>query len=239
MTATWVSASCSLCNPTPPCLHNAASAVKAAVSRVRAISVARLCRAGANRSSQSRPGRITSAQISTSSPGLRCGSGLRPAGADQVAPVGLVLAAAGHPSLLPAVAGLGSQPVHDGQHPHPASLLTVRVVQRERRRQHPIEDRGPARLGHRPRRDDRSGWERGGQVRPGPLHRPGHRGRGIGGSRRQHLRVDAGHDSASPNRICKLSARYPAAGAAAGSRSRWRAWKASTPAITSSVTGFK
>ena len=45
-----------------------------------------------------------------------------------------------------------------------------------------------------------------------------------------------GHGSFSPNRVCRLSARYPGAGGAAGSRSRCRAWKASTPAITSSVT---
>ena len=51
---------------------------------VRAISVARLCRAGANRSSQSTPGRIASAQISTSSPGLRCGIGFaRPTPTDR------------------------------------------------------------------------------------------------------------------------------------------------------------
>ena len=84
MTATWVSARCSLCNPTRPCLHSVASAAKAAGSRVRAISVARLCRAGANRSSQSTPGRIASAQISTSSPGLRCGIGFaRPTPTDR------------------------------------------------------------------------------------------------------------------------------------------------------------
>jgi hypothetical protein len=39
---------------------------------------------------------------------------LVPGGADQVAPVGLVFGAAGHPSLLPAITGLGSQPVHHG-----------------------------------------------------------------------------------------------------------------------------
>ena len=51
--------------------------------------------------------------------------------------------------------------------------------------------------------------------------------------------VGGDHDPAPPKRICRLSARYPGAGGAAGSRSRCRAWYASTSAITSSVTGFK
>ncbi|PQP16521.1 hypothetical protein C5613_36150 [Rhodococcus opacus] len=58
-------------------VHDWASAAKASGSRVRAISAARLRRAGAKRSSHSWPGRITSAQISTSSPGLRCAAASR------------------------------------------------------------------------------------------------------------------------------------------------------------------
>ena len=46
-----------------------------------------------------------------------------------------------------------------------------------------------------------------------------------------------GHDAPSPNRIRRLSGRYPAATAgAAGPRSRCRTWNASTEAMTSSVT---
>ena len=74
MTAIRVRACCPVCSPTRPRVHNSASAANAAVSRVRAISAASPRRAGAKRSSQPRLGRITSAQISTSSPGLRCGS---------------------------------------------------------------------------------------------------------------------------------------------------------------------
>jgi len=74
MTAMRVSACCPLCSPTRPRVHDSASAANAAGSRVRAISVANPRRAGAKPSSQPRPGRITSAQISTSSPGPRCAS---------------------------------------------------------------------------------------------------------------------------------------------------------------------
>ena len=240
MTATWVSACCSLCNPTPPCLHSAASAAKAAGSRVRAISVARLCRAGANRSSQSRPGRITSAQISTSSPGLRCGSGFAPGRLPtDRRQSGLILGAAGPPPLLPAVTGLGSQPVHHGQHPQPPGLLTDRRCPTRTAPPAPVEDRGPARLGLRPRRGGRRGGNAESQLRPGPVRRPGHRGHGIGGSRRQQLRVDGGHDSprrtgsaGSPRGIPPPAAR-PGRGRVAGHG------KPARPAITSSVTGFR
>ena len=145
---------------------------------MRAISTARLCRAGANRSSQSRLGRITSAQISTSSPGLRCGSGFARSDADQPAPVRLILRAAGPPPLLPALAGPCPQPAQHRQHPQPPGLLTEPVVQRERRGQHPGEHLGAGRLGRWPRRRGRSGRERRRQLRPGRVRRSGHRGRG-------------------------------------------------------------
>ena len=240
MTATLVSACCWLCNPTRPCCTT-----RPARRRRRGIAGAGHLggevvprRREPQQPVQAGPDHVGADQHQQ--PGAQVRQRLRrgrcrPDGRQS----GWSSAPLATPSLLPAVAGLGPQPVHYGQHPQPPSLLTDRVVQRERRRQHPIEHRGPARLGRRPRRGDRSGRERGDQLRPGRVRRPGHRGRGIGGSRRQHLRVGGGHDPASPNRICRLSARYPAAGGAAGSRSRWRAWKASTPAITSSVTGFK
>ena len=248
MTATRVRACCPVCNPTPPRVHNSASAANAVVSRVRAISVASPRRAGAKRSSQSRLGRITSAQISTSRPGLRCGScapaRARPAttsrgSGDHIPPVGPVFRAAGLPPLLPAVAGVGLQPGQHGQHPQPARLLAGRVVQREGSGQDLGQHRGSAHLGRRPRRRDRARRERGQQRRPGRGHQPAFRRRDIGPRRPDHLLAAGGHDSFSPNRIRRLSARYPAAGGAAGSRSRCRAWKASTPAITSSVTGFR
>jgi len=46
-----------------------------------------------------------------------------------------------------------------------------------------------------------------------------------------------GHSAFSPNRTFRVSARYPAAGGESDRRSRCRAWNASTPSITSSVSG--
>ena len=139
-------------------------------------------------------------------PGAQVRQWLRRVGADQPAPVRPVFGAAGPPPLLPAVAGLDAQPVQHGQHPQPPGLLTEPVVQRERRGQHPGEHLGAGRLGRWPRRRGRSGRKRRRQLRPGRVRRSGHRGRGIGGSRRQHLRV-GGHDRSSPKRIARLSAR--------------------------------
>jgi hypothetical protein len=142
-------------------------------------------------------------------------------GADQQSPVRLVLGAAGAPPLLPVVAGLGSQPAQHRQHPQSPVALAVGVVQRERRRQHPIQHCGPSRPGGRPRRGDRPRRKRRHQLRAGGFHRARHRRRG---HRRRHARrVDGAHDPASPKRICRLSARYPGAAGVAGSWSRRRA----------------
>ena len=179
------------------------------------------------------------AQVRQLCPGGRSRS--RPARrrvSDQIPPVGLVLGAAGLPPLLPAITGVSMQPGQHRQHPQPAGLLADRVIQRERRGQDPGQHRGPARLRHRPRRRDRAGRERGQQLRPCRLQ-PRRRRRSPGGRCRDHLLAADGHEVLSPNRICRLSGRYPGAGSAAGPRSRRRAWKASTPVITSSVTGFR
>ena len=256
MTAMRVSACCPLCSPTRPRVH--------ALRRARRTPRRRGCgpsrwpdprRAGAKRSSQPRLGRITSAQISTSSPGPRCAScvprrRLRPPpsggrGGDRVSPVGLVFGPAGLPALLPALTGMRRQPGQHGQHPQPAGLLTGRVVQRERRGQHPGQHRRPARPRRRPRRGDRPRRERGQQLRPGLPHRPARRRGDLGRPRGDIGRcgdrlLPGGHGWSSPNRIRRLSARYPGAGGAGRVAARGRrAWKASTPAITSSVTGFR
>ena len=168
-------------------------------------------------------------------------------GGDRVSPVGLVFGPAGLPALLPALTGMRRQPGQHGQHPQPAGLLAGRVVQRERRGQRPGQHRRPARPRRRPRRGDRPRRERGPQLRPGLPHRPARRRGDLGRPRGDSGRcgdggdrlLPGGHGWSSPNRVCRLSARYPGAGGAAGSRSRARAWKASTPAITSSVTGFR
>jgi hypothetical protein len=50
-------------------------------------------------------------------PGAQVRRRLRAVGSDQPAPIRLILRAAGSPPLLPAVTGLGAQPVQHRQHP--------------------------------------------------------------------------------------------------------------------------
>ena len=70
ITPILANACCPTCEPTAPAAHIRSRSAKAAASRVRAISTARLRRACGEFSSQPRLGRITSAHISTSRPGL-------------------------------------------------------------------------------------------------------------------------------------------------------------------------
>ena len=143
-------------------------------------------------------------------------------GADQQPPVRLVLGAAGAPPLLPTIAGPLPQPAQHRQQPQSPVALAERVVQRERRRQHPLHHRRPPRPGGRPRRGHRPRRKRRDQLRTGGFHRSRHRRAGSAAG--AHLRrVDDDHDPAPPKRICRLSARYPGAGGVAGSPSRRRA----------------
>ena len=142
-------------------------------------------------------------------------------GADQQPPVRLVLGAAGAPPLLPTIAGPLPQPAQHRQQSQSPVALAERVVQRERRRQHPLHHRRPPRPGGRPRRGHRPRRKRRDQLGTRGFRRAG-RGRGLGG-RLPHLHVGGDHDPAPPKRICRLSARYPGAGGVAGSPSRRRA----------------
>ncbi len=128
-------------------------------------------------------------------------------GADQLLPVRVCFGAAGQPLLLPAVPGLGMQPVQHAQHTQPASLLAEPVRQRERRRQHPAQHLAAAGLRRRPGHGDRPGREPGHQLR---ARGRGHRcrrgrwrprqGRPVGPGQR-------GHGLSCPNSTLRLSAR--------------------------------
>jgi integrase len=73
--------------------------------------------------------------------------------------------------LLPTVAGPLTQPAQHREHSQSPVALAERVVQRERRRQHPVGHPGAARLGGRPRRDDRPRRKGRDQLRAGGFHR--------------------------------------------------------------------
>ena len=251
MTATRVRACCPVCSPTRPCVHDPASAANAA----RVAGAGHLggqpasCRGETQQPAQAGPDHIGAdqhqqprAQMRQLRPG---GRPRPPAGQptrrDHVPPVGLVFRAAGLPPLLPAVTGVGLQPGQHGQHPQPAGLLAGRVVQRERRGQHPGQHRGSARLGRRPRRRDRARRERGQQLRPGrasPARSPATRPRSAGAV---ITCCAAAAVTTRPRRTGSAGSRpgIPAPAAQPGRGRGRRAWKASTPAITSSVTGFR
>ena len=188
---------------------------------MRAISVARLCRAGVNRSSQSRLGRITSAQINICSPGVRCGSGLArsvPTNSRQSGWSSAPLArhrccqlSPGRSRSQPSTASTPNRRLRWLSGLSNANgAASTRSTTADRRAPVAGHDGATGRGGNAA-----TSWVPVGFVEPVVAA-----GSAVGCPT---CTFGGDHDPAPPKRICRLSARYPGAGGVAGSPSRRRA----------------
>ena len=200
---------------------SAASAAKPPGSRDRAISAARFLGVAGD-SSQPRLGRMTSPQISGSTPrprAMKSVLGLPPARPVVAEPAGgqfppgqvaCGVGAAGHPALLPGPAGMLLQPVQQPGQAEPAAGLHG-SRRRERRREQPRQHVAAPLAGRRPA----SGAGRGGNCSGQPGHLAGRPVAGMGSAAAGPRRaVRAWHGAPhgwsrrAPNRTSSDSGRY-------------------------------
>ena len=229
------------CRSDPALRHDAASAAKrAAASRGRAISAARP-RGAAGRSaaaSPAGPDHVGADQHQQPRAQVASWARRRPPAGRRCRCCPRWSRRRWPPPLLPAVTGL--RPARPARRAPPAAgSLADRVVQRERRGQHPGQHRG--RVARSPATTTATG--RGGNAASscapvGFAGRRRRRPRHPAAARRQSARPAV---TAGPRRTGSAGSRpgIPPPAARPGRGRGRRAWKASTPAITSSVTGFR